>query len=89
MTDKQEKQILFIFLSHCVESLYNRYYTSNVTEPESDAETFSHRFTDYGGQSVAFGTSITQFWEAFSSKFGDASGFGVFSMLETFPKNSG
>src|SRR6266496_4821980 len=55
----------FISLSHCIEILYNRYYASNVTEPESDAGISSHRFTDYGGQSVVFGTIITQFLEVF------------------------
>src|SRR6266487_2667289 len=55
----------FISLSHCIEILYNRYYASNVTEPESDAGMSSHRFTDYDGQSVVFGTIITQFLEVF------------------------
>ena len=56
----------FIFLSRCIESLSNRYYASNVTEPASDAEKSSHRFIDDAGQSVAFGTTITQLLGAFS-----------------------
>ena len=38
---------------------------ANVSEPESDIERSSHRFTDYDGRSVACGTSITPFLGAF------------------------
>ena len=56
----------FIFLSPCIEIVYNPSCVSNAIEPESAVEIFSYRFTDYGGQSVASGMSITLFLGAFS-----------------------
>src|SRR6266581_9408411 len=55
----------FIFLSHCIEIVSNPSCVSHAIEPESGVE-FSYRFTDYGGQSVASGVSITLFLGAFS-----------------------
>ncbi len=55
----------FIFLSHCIEIVSNPSCVSNAIEPESGVEIFSYRFTDYGGQSVASGMSITLFLGAF------------------------